>query len=194
MPTFTFLCTGIIKNFFDFNGRETFTSSCVHVLVFDFNGRETFTNSCVYVSFFVLNGRETFTSSCVYVSVLIGNVLLKVKANKVNVIVITPSWPVQLWHSQFLQLSVAEPLLLPQLSNILVNPQGQVHSLVVNKTLRLVAWKFSGRARPRKEFRQGLQSLSQVPEDQAHHLITNWPSVNELAGVVNKKLIRIHAI
>ena len=31
MPTFAFLCTGIIKNFFDFNGRETFTSSCVRV-------------------------------------------------------------------------------------------------------------------------------------------------------------------
>ena len=28
MPTFASLCTGIIKNFFDFNGGETFTSSC----------------------------------------------------------------------------------------------------------------------------------------------------------------------
>ena len=29
MCTFAFLCTGIIKHFFDFNRRETFTSSCV---------------------------------------------------------------------------------------------------------------------------------------------------------------------
>ena len=117
MPTFAFLCIEIIKDFFDFNGRETFTSSCVHVSVFDFNGRETFTSSCVhvsafdfsrretftsscvYISFFVLNGRETFTSSCFNVLVLIGNVLLKVKAKEVDVILIIPSWPVQPWHS-----------------------------------------------------------------------------------------------
>ena len=30
---FASLCTGIIKNFFDFNGRKTFTGSCVYVLV-----------------------------------------------------------------------------------------------------------------------------------------------------------------
>ena len=30
---FAFLCTGIIKNFFDFSERETFTSSCVYVSV-----------------------------------------------------------------------------------------------------------------------------------------------------------------
>ena len=46
----------------------------------------------------------------------------------------------------------------------------------------------------RKEFQQGLKSLSQVLKDQAHHVITNRPSVNGLAGVVNRKLIRIHAI
>ena len=104
---------------------------------------------------------------------MIGKVLLKVKTEKVDVILITPSWPAQLWYSQVLELSVTEPLLLPQLSNILVNPPGQMHPLVVNKILRLVAWKVSGGAWPRKEFRQGLQSLSQVPEDKTHHLITN---------------------
>ena len=111
-----------------------------------------------------------------------------------NAILITPSWPAQPWYSQVLELPVTELLLLPQLSNILVNPQGQEHPLVVNKTLRLVAWKVSGGTQPQKEFRQGLQSLSQVPEDQAHHLIMNRPGVNGLAGVVNEKLIRIHAI
>ena len=75
-----------------------------------------------------------------------------------------------------------------------VNPHCQVHSLVVNKRLSLVAWKVSGRVWPQKEFRKGLESLLQVPEDQAHHLITNRSGVNGLAGVVNAELIRIHAI
>ena len=111
-----------------------------------------------------------------------------------DVILIKPSWPAQYWYSQVLELSATEPLLVPQLSNILVNPQGQAHPLVVNKTLRLVAWKDSGRAWTQKELRQGLQSLSQMPEDQVHHLITNRPGVNRLAGVMKEKLIRIYAI
>ena len=40
---------------------------------------------------------------------------------------------------------------------------GQVQPIVVNKTLRLVAWKILARACPWKELRQGLQILSQVP-------------------------------
>ena len=83
---------------------------------------------------------------------MIGKVLFKVKTEGVDVILITPSWPTQPWYSQVLGLSVAEPLLLPQLSNILVNPQCQVHPLVVNKTLRPVAWKVTGRVWPQKEF------------------------------------------
>ena len=58
---------------------------------------------------------------------------------------ITTSWPAQPWYSQVLELTVTKPLLLPQSSNILVNPQGQAHPLVVNKTLRLVTWKVSGK-------------------------------------------------
>ena len=64
---------------------------------------------------------------------------VKSQTEEVDVILITPSWPAQPCYSQVLELSVTEPLLLPQLSKILVNPQGQVHPLAVNKTLRLVA-------------------------------------------------------
>lgn len=49
----------------------------------------------------------------------------------------------------------------------------------------------SGRAWRLREFQQ---DLSQMPEDEALHLLTNRPGVNGLAGVVDKKLIRINAI
>ena len=49
---------------------------------------------------------------------MIGKVLSKVKVEDADVILITPSWPVQPWYSQALRLSVAKPLLLPQLSNL----------------------------------------------------------------------------
>ena len=125
---------------------------------------------------------------------MIGKVLLKVKAEEVYVILITTSWPAQAWYSQILELSVAKPLLLPQSSNILVNPQGQVHPLVMKQTLTLVAWKVSGSVWPWKEFQQGLQSLSRVPQDHEHHLITNRLGINGFAGMMNEKLICIHAI
>ena len=75
-----------------------------------------------------------------------------------------------------------------------VNPQGHMHPVVINKRPSLVAWKVSGGVWPQKEFRTGMQNLSQVREDQPRHLITNQPGVNGLAGVVNAELIRIHAI
>ena len=38
------------------------------------------------------------------------------------------------------------------------------------------------------------QILSQIAEDQALQLITNWPGKNCLAGVVNDRLVRLHAV
>ena len=82
--------------------------------------------------------------------------MVKVKA-KEDVILIKQSWLAQPWYSQVLELSATEPLLLPQLSKTLVNPQGHVHPLVVNQTLKLVAWKVLGRAWLPKEFEESLQ-------------------------------------
>ena len=87
---------------------------------------------------------------------MIRKVLLQVKAEEVDVILITPSWPAQLWYSLVLEISVTESLLLRQLSKTLVNPQDQVYPLILNQTLRLVTWKVSGRAWPQKEFQQKL--------------------------------------
>ena len=118
---------------------------------------------------------------------------IKIKTEKVDVILITPSWLAQPWYSQVLELCVTEPQLLPQMRNMSNHPKSQAYPLFVNQAMRLMAWKVSGRAWPRKEFQQGLQSLSQVAKDQAH-LITNRLSINSLAGVMNGKLIHIHAI
>ena len=89
---------------------------------------------------------------------------------------------------------IAEPLLLPQSQELLVDPEGQVHPLVLNKTLKLMAWKISGKTWLRKEFQTRLPILSQIPEDQALQLITNQPGKNGLAGVVKDRLIQLHAV
>ena len=83
------------------------------------------------------------------------------------------NWPAQPWYSQILDLCITEPLLLPQSQELLVDPKRQVNPLVLNKTLKLMAWKMSGKTWLRKEFQIRLLILSQVPEDQALQLITN---------------------
>ena len=42
-------------------------------------------------------------------------------------------------------MSVVVPLLLPQLPYLLVDPQGNPHPLIQNRTLRLMAWEISGK-------------------------------------------------
>ena len=72
--------------------------------------------------------------------------------------------------------------------------QGTSVEQVLNKTLKLMAWKISGKTWLRKKSQTRLPILSQIPEDQALQLITYRPEKNGLAGVVNDRLIRLHAV
>ena len=125
---------------------------------------------------------------------LVGRVVAKVRAEKVCMVLITPAWQTQPWYGQLLQMSVQTPILLPLVSNLLVDPQGVIHPLVKNGSLKLVAWKISGRIWQTREYQKGLQDLSQMPEDRVHSLITNRPGESGLAGVVNNKLIPLNAL
>ena len=79
--------------------------------------------------------------------------------------------------------------LLPQIGNLLANPQGKNHPLVETGSLRLAAWKISGKVCKRKEFQAMLPNLSHIQGEKAQQLITNWPGVGGLAGVIKDKLI-----
>ena len=70
---------------------------------------------------------------------LIGRVLLGVRKEGLTMILATPNWRAQPWYSQILDLYITEPLLLPQSQELLVDSKGQVHPLVLNKTLKLMA-------------------------------------------------------
>ena len=125
---------------------------------------------------------------------LVGRVVAKVRAEKVCMVLITPAWQTQPWYGQLLQMSVQTPILLPLVSNLLVDPQGAIPPLVKNGSLKLVAWNISGRIWQTREYQKGLQDLSQMPEDRVHSLITNRPGESGLAGVVNNKLIPLNAL
>ena len=82
-----------------------------------------------------------------------------------------------------------DSFLLPQIRNLLTNPQGKNHSLVETGSLRLAAWKVSGKVCKRKEFQAMLPNLSHIQGEKAQQVITNRPEFSGLAGVMKDKLI-----
>ena len=98
------------------------------------------------------------TPLCISPFSLIWKVLLKVKTERVLMILVTPNWPVQPWYSQILELWVEQLLLLTRPNKLLKNLLGQIHTLIVKHTKRLVAWKVSGNSRLLKAFQKEFQT------------------------------------
>lgn len=77
---------------------------------------------------------------------LINRVLQKVRHEESQcILIITPTWHTQPWYPVLLQMIIEAPILLPRKNILLKNPSGSVHPLIGNKTLRLAAWKISGK-------------------------------------------------
>ena len=122
---------------------------------------------------------------------LIGRVINKVLWEKVEaMILVTPTWQTQPWYTLLLKMSIQRPLLLPALANLLLNLLREKHPLVKTRSLRLAAWKTTGKPWKLKEFQAVQPNLSPCPEDQVKLQVTNRPGTSGLAGVVDKKLIQ----
>ena len=120
---------------------------------------------------------------------LIGRALRKMLKHHISMIIVTPVWTSQPWYPLMLDLSIQNPILLPEKQDLLSNPRMEVHPLIKNRTLRLAAWLVSGNHQQQTEFRQQLPHLSRMPDQRALKKITNRPGESLLAGVVGEKLI-----
>ena len=78
-----------------------------------------------------------------------------------KMLLVTPTWQSQLWYPLLLEMSIVRPLLLPRNAS-LKNPQGKIHPLIANRTLRLAVWTISGKDYLRREFQKQLPNLLQV--------------------------------
>ena len=76
-----------------------------------------------------------------------------------------------------------------QQSNSITTSEGQCHPLVLNNTLKLVAWQISGELDKCKAFQQTLPSYGSQHGDQARSQLTTAADENGLAGVVRDKSI-----
>ena len=117
--------------------------------------------------------------------------LRKVQKDQTKLIIIMPAWQSQSWYPTLLKIAISDPFLLPKHQKILLNPEGKIHSLVQNSTLRLVAWLVSGKTYLQREYQKGLLILSQIPEGKVPSEIANQPGKSRLAGVMGNKLISL---
>ena len=70
---------------------------------------------------------------------LIGRVLRKLQKERVCATLIAPIWQSQPWYPLLLRMLIMDPILLPQSPELLTNPQGEIHPMLQNHSLRLAA-------------------------------------------------------
>ena len=126
---------------------------------------------------------------------MINKVLNKVKQDNLGkMLLLSPTWQSQTWYPILLSMSIKKPILLPQYQHLLMNPEKQLHPLLINKTLRSAVWTVSWKIYLQEAFQRQLPNLFPVCDDQVQYQITIPPGHNGLAGVMREKLIHFDMI
>ena len=120
---------------------------------------------------------------------LIPRCLAKVQKEKAQMVIITPAWQSQAFYPSLLEMSVQSPILLPPQKDLLQSPRGEFHPLILNKTLKLVAWKISGNQKSCRDFQLKAQNYCSQRGGKALSRLTTAAGDSGLAGVVRDKLI-----
>ena len=107
---------------------------------------------------------------------------LKEKLSKLTLI--TSAWTTQVWYPKILYMSIKSPIFLPWRKDLLKNSEGQIHPLLQNRDLELVAWIVSGLDCRRREFQRQLPTLSPGQEDRILMQIMSWPGESGLVGIL----------
>ena len=104
---------------------------------------------------------------------LIARCLAKVNKDQAVLVIITPTWQTQAYYPLLLEMSIAVPILLPPMKDLLMSPQGTHHPLIESQVLKLAAWKVSGSEKKQRAFRRGLPNFLSAHGDRAlSHLTT----------------------
>ena len=120
------------------------------------------------------------------------NKTLKEKVLKLILIIL--AWTTQVWYPKILNMSIKSSIFLPWRRDLLKNSKVEIHPLVQNRTLQLVAWTVSGLDCRRREFQKQLPTLSPGQEDQILMQIMSRPGESGLADVLEGKLIHFLVI
>ena len=124
---------------------------------------------------------------------LIGRCLRKVREEKASLVLVAPIWRSQPWYPALLELLIDLPLTLPDNPELLMDPFGVPHPLVVSGQLQLAAWKLSGVDSLQQEFQQKFPSCWHRDGAQEQILHTKVHGKDGIAGVLKEKLIHFRA-
>ena len=103
---------------------------------------------------------------------LIGRCLQKVWDEKLDyLLLIALVWPAQSWYPLLLEMLVEILRVLPQQSDILLNPQGELHPLVVQSHLTLAACWCQGIPQDKWSFRRHSKNILYVLEGRHSKII-----------------------
>ena len=120
---------------------------------------------------------------------LIQRCVAKVQKEKGELVIVTPTWQTQPYYAMLLNMSIADPILLPPQRNLLLSQGGEPHPLIINGTLKLVAWRISGEIKKCKAYQKTLQNYSQHLGERELNQLTTAAGNTGLAGVTADKLI-----
>lgn len=124
---------------------------------------------------------------------LIPKVLEHMTKFNCQIILIAPQWPRRLWYNKMLQMLIDFPRRLPHLENLLYQPKTEiVHPKP--EVFNLVAWLLSTETSKQKAFRKRLENCSLHHGEWAHSKTMLANSKSSVAGVIEGKLIPIHAL
>ena len=115
--------------------------------------------------------------------------LSKIRREKATIVLIAPFWPSQYWFPSLLELATDFPLLLPPSRSLLTSPLGEGHPLIVNGSLRLIAWRLSGVVSESAAFHLKLSSSYWGQLAQIHTLHISPPGALGAVGVLHGKPI-----
>jgi hypothetical protein len=120
---------------------------------------------------------------------LIGRCLQKIRTERATVVLVTPAWSAQPWYATLLEMSIQDPILLPIAPQTLQCPTGEIHPLLINKSLQLVGWVISGNPSAQWNYQSKLKNCYSNHGAREQTLLTTQPGISGLAGVWKEKLI-----
>lgn len=125
---------------------------------------------------------------------LIPSVLQKVEEDLAEIVLIAPLWPTQIWFPKLMELLVKDPIILPKVKNMIVNPLISSEGNTIIKKLILIACRLSGKDFKTKAFRQQLQTSYYHHGDQTQSNNMKVILKNGFSSVVKEKVIQFHLV
>ena len=125
---------------------------------------------------------------------LIPACLDKISREEVSALMIAPVWPNQLWFPQLLRRLRGPPILLPHTQDIISDPEGRPHPLVMEGHLPLAAWPISGNHSVQKDYQRELLRSSGNRGGNLRSQHTQEPGICGIAGALDGALIHFQPL